>query len=193
MDLLAFLLYASSLFASALPAELFAGSGGGAQSSSAAPIPRVVYTSNQDDQAVVELYSAVVEALPQPIKLSGPMARGGNVRQFRVTPNQEHVIYLADQEIDGHAMLYRVRADGSEPPTRISPLEHHLHFTEDLHTDNFFFDTTRTRVLYVADGKGYVLPVSGAGDPLRITDPLHTVSEEAFAEPGITVIDRLSE
>jgi dipeptidyl aminopeptidase/acylaminoacyl peptidase len=48
-----------------------------------------------------------------PQKLNADLVEGGQVIAFGITPNSQHVVYLADESVDEVFMLYAANADGS--------------------------------------------------------------------------------
>lgn len=72
---------------------------------------RVVYLADQEADGVMELFAApivgpIVGGGPWNTKFNGPLAPGGDVLDFALTPDGARVVYLADQERDGIAELY---------------------------------------------------------------------------------------
>ena len=71
-----------------------------------------VYLANQTVNTVVQLYRVPFSSLqpgpPVSTLLNGPLAAGGNVTSFSVTPNSTLVLYLADQTTFGVVELYAV-------------------------------------------------------------------------------------
>jgi Tol biopolymer transport system component len=74
---------------------------------------RVVYRSGGLHSTLLDGSAAVVPLTPTP-----PV--GGSVREFRVAPGSDRVVYLADQEEAGRFELYSVPCDGSAAPTRLN-------------------------------------------------------------------------
>lgn len=75
---------------------------------------RVIYAANQRQLNVVELFSTPANA-NIPVRLSGNLVAGGNVipQSVQVSPDGQHVFYLADQRIDNSFELFMARTDGS--------------------------------------------------------------------------------
>lgn len=68
-----------------------------------------------------ELWLTRVAASPiAPVKLSGTMVSGGDVRSFAVSPDGRYVAYDADQDTDQAHELYVVATDGSGTPVKVS-------------------------------------------------------------------------
>ncbi|MEM8859636.1 MAG: putative Ig domain-containing protein [Chloroflexota bacterium] len=57
------------------------------------------------------------------IKLNSELVAGGHVFQFQISPDGTHVLYLADQEIDGLHELYIVPILGGDPIKLNHPLK----------------------------------------------------------------------
>jgi Tol biopolymer transport system component len=74
----------------------------------------VVYLADQDTADVVELYQAPSGG-GAPLKLSAPLAPGGDVVEFAVVPGGERVVYLADQREDERYELFSVPLGGGQP------------------------------------------------------------------------------
>ena len=77
----------------------------------------VVYSASQDTNGVAELYRVPLGLSPAPdpptVKLSGPMAAGGDVRDFRLAAGNGPVVYSADQDTNDKFELYSVRLGGA--------------------------------------------------------------------------------
>jgi len=74
----------------------------------------VAYIANQDAPALVELYSVPSDASALPVKLNPPLVAGGQVYfDFAITPDDERVVYRAEQDVDGVIEIYSVPLDGS--------------------------------------------------------------------------------
>ena len=73
----------------------------------------VVYRADAQTKDEYELYS-VPAAGPATagVKLNPALPAGGAVISFQVSPDGRHVVYIADQEVDGVDALYRVPVDG---------------------------------------------------------------------------------
>lgn len=73
---------------------------------------RVVYLADQDTNDVSELYSVPIGGGAS-IKLNGPLASGGDVREdFRISPDGSRVVFRADQETDQVFDLFSVPIAG---------------------------------------------------------------------------------
>jgi hypothetical protein len=87
------------------------GSGGGGSSSGSLNVPPVVFRADKDTAGKIELYAAFNNGLDI-IKLSGTMVAGGNVVDFKISPDGILVAYLADQLIDDQFELFVVDVAG---------------------------------------------------------------------------------
>ncbi|HEX6886335.1 MAG TPA: hypothetical protein VF530_23370 [Planctomycetota bacterium] len=85
----------------------------------------VVYLADQDEDEVFELYATRSSSRPHVLavvhRLSGPLAPGGDVLSFHVTPDGEHAVFLADKLVDGRPEFFRVALDGRTPPVALDP------------------------------------------------------------------------
>jgi hypothetical protein len=82
-----------------------------------------------------------------PIKLNPPLPAGGEVSssRFAFTADSQFVIYVADQEVDNRAELYRVPVGGGQSVKLNPPLVAGGNVTD------FKLDPDSGRVIYVAD------------------------------------------
>ena len=81
----------------------------------------VVFIADRDTDEVFELYSVLDDGASAPIKLSGTMVDGGDVSQFKISPNGAQVAYMADQDQNSLPELYVVPIDGSSPVVKVVP------------------------------------------------------------------------
>ena len=56
------------------------------------------------------------------VKLNGPLVLDGDVLFFNVTSDSTHVVYVADQDVDGVRELYSVPIGGGSPIKLNGPL-----------------------------------------------------------------------
>lgn len=77
-------------------------------------LPPLVFMADKDVLRTVELYLSS-EAGNLIRKLSGSMVAGGNVVDFKVSPDGESVAYLADQDTDEVFELYVFDPDLGSP------------------------------------------------------------------------------
>ena len=80
---------------------------------------RVVYRVS-DRTTPSELYSALLSG-GAPIKLNNPLPIFANVTTFKISANSQTVVYIADQNIDGAAELFRVGIAGGNN-TQLNPV-----------------------------------------------------------------------
>ena len=62
------------------------------------------------------LLTSTDDAAAQSLKLNSPLVDGGNVLAFRITGDNTHVIYRADQDINETIDLYSVPLSGHTTP-----------------------------------------------------------------------------
>ena len=75
------------------------GSGGGEEENTmTSNFPPVVFSADKDSDGTVELYASFSDGT-EIIKLSGTMVAGGNVVDFKVSPDGIYVAYVADQDL----------------------------------------------------------------------------------------------
>lgn len=82
---------------------------------------RVVFRIFDDSAELFQLYSASV-ASPGDVVVNGALIAGGNVDgdDFVVTPNSQHVVYLADQDTNDVFELYRAPITGGGTSIKLS-------------------------------------------------------------------------
>jgi Tol biopolymer transport system component len=73
---------------------------------------RVVYRADQDAAGVFELYGVPADGSSPPVRLSGTLVPGGDVRDFFLDPTGERVLYAADQRVDERFELFSVSHSG---------------------------------------------------------------------------------
>ncbi len=78
---------------------------------------RVVYTANQEDYELVELYSAQIGGGAVPIKLSDPQEPVAG--KVEITADGGRVVYMAGEEY--FPELYSVPITGGSPPVELNP------------------------------------------------------------------------
>jgi hypothetical protein len=84
---------------------------------------RVVYSADQDQDEVFELYSVPALGGQAPIKLNAPLSgtRDVPLYGFRIAPDSARVVFAADQDVTGQIELWVVPIDGSLPPQELNP------------------------------------------------------------------------
>lgn len=107
-------------------------------------------------------------------KLSGPLVAGGDVQNFKISPNSRWVIYRADQDTDEAVELYSVPILGDGVPVRLNGLLP----PGDL-VAVYAISADSRRVVYIApqDASGtrelYSVPIEGpAGAGVKLNGPL---------------------
>jgi hypothetical protein len=136
---------------------------------------RVVYRADQDTFGVSELYSVPIDGSAPPQKLNSPLVAGGDVSlSFRISLDNNRVVYRADQDTDQEFELYSVPIDGSAPPQKLnSPLVAggEVSFSFGISVDS-------SRVVYLADqdtddvDELYSVPIDGSAAPQKLNSPL---------------------
>jgi Tol biopolymer transport system component len=97
-----------------------------------------------------------------PIKLNPPLAAGGVVNLFQISPDGSHVIYLADQDVDQRRELYSVPIAGGPAVKLNGPL-----VSGGNVGINFRIAADTGRVVYIADQQSndvlelYSVPIEG--------------------------------
>lgn len=86
------------------------GGTGDGETSETAIFPPVVFTADKDINGTIELYASSDDGT-KIVKLSGTMVLGGNVVDFKVSPNGIWVAYVADQDTNNLFELYVVPVD----------------------------------------------------------------------------------
>ncbi len=116
------------------------------------------------------------------VRLNAELPAGGDVTRFAITPDEQHVVYLADQATDQVFELFRVPLDGSGAPVRVPPP---LDGTADV-TD-FAISPDSMRVAYLSDqddedvSELFVAPSDGSGPSVEISG---TLVNDGDVEPG---------
>ena len=139
------------------------GSGGsGGDDSETIIFPPVVFSADKDTAGVIELYASSDDG-GTIIQLSGTMILGGNVVDFKVSPNGIWVAYVADQDQNGLFELYAVpvdKADG-ESAVKISVALSGVGIKERSPGSGdylFAWAPNSSRVAYIADAADSPLP-----------------------------------
>lgn len=106
----------------------------------------VAFTVDKDTDDVTELYAVSITGTT-PIRLNPILVNGGDVgaSRFAFTPDSKYVIYIADQEVDNRAELYRVPVSGGDSVKLNTPLVSGGNVTD------FKIDPDNARVVYLAD------------------------------------------
>ena len=139
---------------------------------------RVIYRAGQDAVGVTELYS-VPTAGPATdgLKLNKVLVPGGNVKGFRISPDNNWVVYGADQETVGFTELYSVPIGGG-PPADVIKLNKALVVPGGSVQEGTISPDSK-RVVYLADQDTnevfelYSVPIRGpASDGLKLNKAL---------------------
>lgn len=70
---------------------------------------RVAYRTNQDNNSIIELYSANIDGSGLRIKLNNPMVSGGSASAgYDFSPDGTRLVYIADQNVDEIYELFSV-------------------------------------------------------------------------------------
>ncbi len=134
---------------------------------------RVVYRADQDQYAVIELYSVPIDAGASPVRLNGTIVTGGSVLSgFQITPDGDRVLYPADQDQNDVFELYSAPILGGSTPVKLNDS---LATGGDVHD---FLVAPEGSVVYRADqatdGADELFRGSGdgVGEPLRLNRTL---------------------
>lgn len=146
---------------------------------------RLVYLT-QPISDTFNLYSVPIDASAPPIKLNPALTPGGSVKWAQISPDDNWVIYTADQEIDEVVELYAVPIDGSGPPIKLHP---------DLPSDHsvglFRISPDGEWVVYIADqdqDEVYELYASTIPDAPSVTpSPTSTATATSTVTPTATL------
>ncbi len=83
---------------------------------------RVVYLADQRADQVFELFSVpLVGSGGGPVLALDTLPAFADVTSFRIDPDSQRVVYLADRDVDDVLELFAVPLDGSAPPRRVNP------------------------------------------------------------------------
>jgi len=158
-----------------------------------------VYLAEAETVGVVELYRAPIDGHSAPVKLSGNLVSGGDVRSVyanvgpRVSADGRHVVYTADARSDERVELFVAPVDGSAAPRRLSA---ELVAGGDVQAV-FELTPDARRVLYRADARVderfelFSVPIDGSAAPARVGPelaPAGDVIRFQLAPDGTTVL-----
>ena len=104
----------------------------------------VIFTADKDAAGTVELYASFQNG-NEITKLSGTMVAGGNVVEFKISPNGQLIAYLADQLIDDQFELFVVEVDVGVP-VKISQLT-----LSNSSVEEFEWAPDTSRIAYLAN------------------------------------------
>ena len=119
--------------------------------------------------------------------LNDILVPGGKVyHDFKITPDNQYVVYRAVETTAGMDLLYRVPVDGSETSLNLTPWE--MVFGGDV--DSFKITPNSLGVVYLGDGHLldqmdlYAVPITGAASPFRLS--MGMIDEGDVVEYDIT-------
>ena len=122
----------------------------------------------------------------QSIRLNGPLVQplGGDVTDYRISPDGAYVVYRADQEHDEVFELFAAPSDGSAPAVRLSapqPAE------SDADVGDFAVAGSRVVFLWVDSGAAlYSAPLTGGAPPTELSGSLSETVHSFQLEPDGT-------
>jgi Tol biopolymer transport system component len=144
----------------------------------------VIYAADQDTDEVLELYSAPMDGSSAPVKLNAPFPDNSesdvyspSLPAWRVTPDSQHVVFLADHT-DEVWELYSAPIDGSTAPIKLNgPMVEggDLSFRPSIQ-----ISPDGQRVVYMADQdidelvELYSVPIDGSGAAVKLNGSLKT-------------------
>lgn len=149
--------------------------------------PKVVYLANLEDFNVVGLYRVSPGGGPS-LKISGTLAPGRIIKQFRLSPDGLWTVFTAEGRQDDTLDLYSVLTDGG-PVTQLNKED--LGFGQQV--SSFQITPDNVKVVYLADdvtlgvfNNLMVVPIGGGAQPLPITanvDPNITIGTDFLISP----------
>jgi len=113
----------------------------------------------------------------QGFRLNAPLVPEGDVAEFQVAPDGRHVVYRADQAVDGVSELFSVSIDGGAPARLNAPLVAGGNVGLDLF-HNFRISPDGSRVVYWADQDEdelfelFSVPIDGSLAPVQLNGSL---------------------
>jgi Tol biopolymer transport system component len=142
-----------------------------------------------------ELFSTPIEG-GDVVHLSGPLVAGGDVLSVYARPNNEHIVYLADQDADGVVELFGVAANTGSAVKLNPPLV----TNGNVLSDGLQMSPAGDRVLYAADQEQdavvelFSVPALG-GMSVKLNGPLVnggdvTPGSQQFSPDGTRVLYR---
>lgn len=104
----------------------------------------------QPTTGMYELYSVPLDGSAAPVRLNDPLPTGGSVSDFPIliTPDNQWVVFRADQSGDDINELYLAPIDGSESPVKLHP---DLGQNEDVEPFTYAMSPDGEWVVYTAD------------------------------------------
>jgi Tol biopolymer transport system component len=145
----------------------------------------VLFVSDRSTAGVFELFITPIDASHAPVRLSGTMVSGGDVKgtHFLLSPDGARAVYLADQETDEVFELFAAPIDGSATPIKLNGA-----LVSGGHVSSFAISPDGSRVVYRADQdinevfEYYSAPIDGSSAPTKLHAPL---SGQRDVEPGL--------
>ena len=122
----------------------------------------MVAAEEGDEAGVFEVYAVPADGDGTPFQLNGPLAEGGDVTSFAISPDGTRVVYRADQESDFDFGLYSVPIDGTDVAIRISPTSM---------GGSYLVSSDSSRAVYPAL-ELYSTPLDGSSTAIEIGGPL---------------------
>ena len=127
---------------------------------------RALYLADERADEVVELFSVDLRSLPEAkrrgtgplrVRLNPALVPGGDVREFKIAPDDARIVYCADQDVDQSFELYSVPADGSAPSVRLGTGQ-----LDPFGAHDFKISAAGERVVYrTATGILWSVPIGG--------------------------------
>jgi hypothetical protein len=117
-----------------------------------------------------ELWTMPADASAAPVRLNPTLAPEGDVDDFRLTPNGQRVVYVADQDVNNVRELYSVPADGGASVQ----LSGSMTAGGDIVASEFLISPDGARVVYLADQSAndvfelYSAPIDGSQPAVRL-------------------------
>ena len=130
----------------------------------------VVYTSDQDQAGVVELYSVPIDGSSPPRRISKVVGQQGGVdSDFIISHAGSRVIYCVHEDEALRYSLHSVPVDGSSDPVVLSPSASE---TDDV-SSKFQLTPDGTAVVFMMFSSGnhdlYSVPIDRSSDPVNLT------------------------
>ena len=120
------------------------------------------YWADAEVGGPLELYSAPSDGSAAPIKLNGPLAAGGRLWTFRVSPDGTRVVYIADQAALPGTRMYSVPTAGGV----VVPLGPASDDTP------FAITADSTRVVAEVANHLYSIAIAGGSAPIELSSPV---------------------
>jgi hypothetical protein len=135
---------------------------------------------------VEEIYSRPLDGSGFAVKLNGPLTPGGDVRDFKISPDSSRVVYRADQDTAGTPELYSRPLDGCASAVKLNgPL------AIGAFVWGFEISPDSSRMVYIADqdtagvSEIYSRPLDGSGSAVKLNG---TLPSPGYVEPSAFLI-----